>query len=306
MPEVEATIPVKPTSYKTRVTTTVDAAATATTTATATQPLEADSGVRTDSAPDSASKAETVFACGDTTGELSLTSADRLSEDTAKIVSKALEGGSLSRAELLQICRIAPHSADYYHLKWATRHMNFRAAEGIAEVHAQIGVDANPCSRNCRYCSFAAVSGIRRQAFELPISKIVEHAQTFEADGANCLTVMSTADYDFDKYLDVIRAIRANVSPELPIMANIGDFDYTQALRLKAAGVGSWISVPGTPGENDERYPRGQKRDQETRSEDETRRQHVHHCTGVQPDLRGSGHTGIREQAARSGLCPDQ
>jgi biotin synthase len=251
---------------------------------------------------------------------------DRLTENTERIVAKALNGNKLNRDDLLHLCSIAPHSADYYHLKWATRHMNYRATEGIAEVHAQIGVDANPCSKNCRWCSFAANSNIRTHSFELPLDEIIKHALAFEADGANCLTVMSTADFDFDKYLNIIAAIRKAVSPDMPLMANIGDFDYLQALKLKAAGVGSvyhairmgegvvtqsllqerldsieaaksaglklstclemigphcptaevidmmqlsismgpqnggigsWVSVPGTPGENDERFPRG-------------------------------------------------
>jgi biotin synthase len=267
-----------------------------------------------------------VFSYGDTTKELDLAADDKLTADTAQLVAKALNGDKLDRNDLLHLCGIHPHSADYYHLKWATRHMNYHAAEGVAEVHAQIGVDANPCSKNCRWCSFAAASDIRKRGFELSLDEIVKHARTFETDGANCLTVMSTADFDFDKYLSILAAIRESVSPNMPIMANIGDFDYLQALKLKAAGVGSvyhairmgegvvtqcslqtrldsieaaknaglklstclemigphcpaeqvvdmiqlsislkpqnggigsWVSVPGTPGENDERFPRG-------------------------------------------------
>jgi biotin synthase len=47
---------------------------------------------------------------------------------------------------------------------------------------------------------------------------------------------MSTADYPFDKFIDISREIRKSLRPETVLVANIGDFTREQAKKIQDAG----------------------------------------------------------------------
>ena len=157
-----------------------------------------------------------------------------------RIVDECLGGKRLGHADAVRLCEVEAYTPDYYVLKYALHHLAFEASGGIAEVHGQIGMDANPCaSGDCEFCSFAVMNSARpNEKHEMPLEKIVDYAKKYREAGANCLTLMITADYDWDQYLSYVEAVHAAV-PDLPIMGNTGDFDETQAAELKAAGAGS-------------------------------------------------------------------
>ena len=52
----------------------------------------------------------------------------------------------------------------------------------------------------------------------------------------NLMCLMVTANYDFDKFCEMGAAVREVINPEMPLMANIDDFSYEQALKLKESG----------------------------------------------------------------------
>lgn len=155
------------------------------------------------------------------------------------IVNAALEGTALEHEQIVRLCDVDEFSLDAYYINWAADRITRRASEGIAEVHAQIGIDANPCSKDCTFCSFAVSNTARTGAMEMPIETIIDYARTYVEEGTNCLTIMITADYDFGKYVDYLAQVREAVGPEMPITANMGDFDLPMAERLKQAGAGS-------------------------------------------------------------------
>lgn len=47
---------------------------------------------------------------------------------------------------------------------------------------------------------------------------------------------MTTADYPFDRYIEITSAVRKILSPNMPMVANIGDFGSEQAEELLNAG----------------------------------------------------------------------
>jgi biotin synthase len=73
----------------------------------------------------------------------------------------------------------------------------------------------------------------------MPLEEILEYVRAFMRQKVNGICVMATADYDFQRYLDVIAAVRKETGGETPLMVNIADFDYSQALELKNAGIRS-------------------------------------------------------------------
>ena len=165
---------------------------------------------------------------------------ERPSVDVLRIVDECLGGKLLGHADAVRLCEVEAYTADYYVLKYALRHLACEASGGVAEVHGQIGMDANPCATgNCEFCSFAVMNSARpNERHEMPLEKIIAYAKSYREAGANCLTLMITADYDWDQYLTYVEAVHAAV-PDLPIMGNTGDFDEVQAAELKAAGAGS-------------------------------------------------------------------
>ena len=165
---------------------------------------------------------------------------DKPSSDVLRIVDECLEGKLLGHADAVRLCEIEAFTPDYYVLKYALRHLTYRASGGVAEVHGQIGMDANPCaSGDCEFCSFAVMNNARpNEKHEMPLDRIIQYAKRYREAGANCLTLMITADYNWDQYLSYVEAVHAAV-PDMPIMGNTGDFDEVMAGELKAAGAGS-------------------------------------------------------------------
>jgi len=69
-------------------------------------------------------------------------------------------------------------------------------------------------------------------------------ARQAEAEGANAVYLMITADYPLSRYLEVATEIRRSLRPETPLVANVGDFTLPQAQRLKQVGfVGIYHAV---------------------------------------------------------------
>ena len=162
------------------------------------------------------------------------------SKDVLRIVDECLGGKLLGHADAVRLCEVEAFTPDYYVLMYALRQLAYKASGGIAEVHGQIGIDANPCATgNCEFCSFAVMNGARpNEKHEMPLDRIISYAKKYYEAGANCLTLMITADYDWDQYLSYVEAVH-NELPDFPIMANMGDLDEKMAGELKAAGAGS-------------------------------------------------------------------
>jgi biotin synthase len=71
---------------------------------------------------------------------------------------------------------------------------------------------------------------------EFDADEVITRAKAFEQEGANAIYLMTTAGYDFDKFVDIGKQVRKNLSPEMPLVANIGDFGPREAQTLLEAG----------------------------------------------------------------------
>lgn len=154
----------------------------------------------------------------------------------SRIIHKSLEGAILSAEEIAHLFRAPLFSRESALMLSAAREKGEKASHGLAEVHAQVGLNIAPCPNNCLFCSFAAENRVFTHRFELPAEKAVELAAGFERDGANAIYLMSTADYSFAKYIEISQEIRRSLRPETVLVANVGDFDAKQAKMLKDCG----------------------------------------------------------------------
>jgi biotin synthase len=152
------------------------------------------------------------------------------------IVKKVIDGEYPTAQDIRILLKIEPHSADAGFVMGAADAINRAASFGMAEVHAQIGLNLSPCSRNCSFCAFAERNNVFKEETELSAKDAVAIAQKAECDGANAMFVMSTGDYPFSKFIDISKEIREKLKPETVMIANIGDFGLKEAHQLKETG----------------------------------------------------------------------
>ena len=153
------------------------------------------------------------------------------------IVDKSMEGAGLAPTETEALYAVPAASAEGAYIRWAGQELSLASTGGKAEIHAQIGLNATPCPKNCLFCSFAACNKLRRGRYELPLEDVIEYAKLFEEGGANLILLMCTASYSYEKLLEAAHAVREVVSPDFPVLTNSFDLTYEQAVELKEAGI---------------------------------------------------------------------
>jgi biotin synthase len=152
------------------------------------------------------------------------------------IIKKSFDGLIVNQEEIASLFKVPLFSEESAMILAASRKKSESASNWLAEVHAQVGLNIAPCPKNCAFCSFAPRNKVFQEKVEIPIEDAVRKAQQFEADGANAVFVMSTADYPFEKFIDFSREIRKSLRPETILVANVGDFTKEQAIELKDTG----------------------------------------------------------------------
>ncbi len=70
----------------------------------------------------------------------------------------------------------------------------------------------------------------------MEIEEIIGRAKAADEIGSNALYLMTTANYQFERFLELGQEVHRSVSKNMPLVANIGDFGPREALRLKDAG----------------------------------------------------------------------
>ncbi|WP_300408621.1 radical SAM protein [Lagierella sp.] len=159
-----------------------------------------------------------------------------MDKKVSEIIQKSLSGTKPTVEEIAYLFKFDTNSQEVYNIRWAANKLARELSNNTAEVHAQIGIDASACYKNCEFCSFAAVNKLRSEKLEMPLEEILQYAKGYEKAGANLICLMITASYDFDKFIEVGREVRKVISSEMPLMANLDDFSYEQALKLKEVG----------------------------------------------------------------------
>ena len=161
-----------------------------------------------------------------------------------QIADDALAGKAPTRDDVMHLLKFDGYSVEAAYVCARARELGMRACGGRGFVYAQIGVDEHPCPENCRFCSFAAAhyqasAESEPGSLEVPIGRIVHYAKLFDAEGVDLVSLMATAALDFERYLDMVRAVRASVSDRVVVMANAGDLTLEQAQALREAGAGA-------------------------------------------------------------------
>ncbi len=135
----------------------------------------------------------------------------------------------------LSLLALPPDCIESYRVMAEANRLCKELSGGKAEIHAQFAVNLSPCNCECLFCSFAHINGIFKESRELSPEDAVAHVRRFEADGANAVFMMSTAQNAFDRYLEIAQEVRKSLKPETVLIANVGDQSLQKA-RLKDVG----------------------------------------------------------------------
>ncbi len=151
-------------------------------------------------------------------------------------MDRALGGDEIDPGQALQLLKTDEESPEMYAIFSAANMLTRNQYGDRGEVYGTIGINLWPCPKSCNFCSFGADWNLIRSPTELSVEEAVATARSLEAEGANAIFLMTTADYPFDRFTHIARAIRKVISPKMPMIANIGDFDSEKAKELAGAG----------------------------------------------------------------------
>lgn len=160
----------------------------------------------------------------------------QLDSKVTHTVTKVFDGHHLTRDEIVFLLEIPLHSPDVGFVMACADAINRAASNGNAEVHAQIGVNLSPCPNNCSFCAFAAKNKVFKERNELSVEDVTQLALRAEKEGANAIFFMTTGDYPFSEFTEISRQVRKELGHDTVMIANVGDFEYEEAMQLKEAG----------------------------------------------------------------------
>lgn len=103
-------------------------------------------------------------------------------------------------------------------------------------IFAQIGLNAEPCSVNCKFCSMGKSHYMMESTWRKDIDSIIAEAKDLVEEGINDLFLMTTADYPIDELINTAMQVIKILPDNIRFVANAGDFDDRVANKLKEAG----------------------------------------------------------------------
>ena len=152
------------------------------------------------------------------------------------IFDKIATNIELSKEEVVKLLSVDVTGAEYYHLLYLARNWSKETFGNRGYVFAQIGINAEPCSVNCNFCSMAMGHYVLPSRWQKTVDEVAAGVKQLVVDRANDIFLMTTADYPVEKFIEIGKAVRPHIPPEIRFVANIGDFDLPTAYRLKEAG----------------------------------------------------------------------
>lgn len=142
----------------------------------------------------------------------------------------------LNKSDAIELLEIKNNSDNFYKLLSLANEMTRHEYKNQGIIFAQIGLNAEPCLVDCKFCSMSKSNYVMDGIWKKEIDAILSEAEAFFESGINDLFLMTTADYPVNDFLHIAARIKKILPDGVRLVANIGDFDYTTALKLKEVG----------------------------------------------------------------------
>lgn len=155
---------------------------------------------------------------------------------TQTILAKIQHHEPMTRTEALYLLGLPLHSDDCYLLMAAANRLSQQSSHSRGTIYSQVGINVWPCPENCDFCYLGSKHGLIKELHELSPAQVMTAALNFEAAGADEVYLMTTANYPFDRFLEIGQTVRRALHPPTILVANIGDFKQPEAYQLLDAG----------------------------------------------------------------------
>lgn len=154
-----------------------------------------------------------------------------------KALEKVKEGDyDLSVSEIIDLLEIDTQSGEFYELLSVSNALSRRKFGGRGYVFTQIGINAEPCTVNCKFCSMAASHYAMDSQWEKNAADVCAELSCLQEGYFDDFFLMTTADYSQDEFVSIGKAVKPLLREDQKLVANIGDFDLKTASQLKEAG----------------------------------------------------------------------
>lgn len=152
------------------------------------------------------------------------------------ILKKIDTGYVLSKLDAVSLLEIDNKSEEFYKLISKANELTRKAFDNKGYVFIQIGINADCCSGNCKFCSLAKDSFSINTHFNKTSDEIIKQVKLIDFTLVDALFLMTTADYNKEAFLDIGAQVKKCLPPNVNLVANIGDFDTEYASKLKNIG----------------------------------------------------------------------
>ncbi|MFV0266394.1 MAG: hypothetical protein ACK5HT_04585 [Draconibacterium sp.] len=143
---------------------------------------------------------------------------------------------NLDDSEILALLEIENGSNEFYRLLHVSNSLSREKFGNKGYVFTQIGINAEPCSKNCRFCSMGFDHYSLDSKWRKDVDIIKAEMRKLKEFVFDDFFLMTTADYPIDRFIDISKKVKLLLSPDQKFVANIGDFDDETAKELKNAG----------------------------------------------------------------------
>jgi len=153
------------------------------------------------------------------------------------ILARALEGQAPNRDEMIHLLRCSECSLEAAQLRAVSNHLSRKRTDNHAFLSGQIGYSTAPCRGDCVFCVFAAGHSTFPNT-EMSVEEVMVHAQKFSSNELlGNLFLMSMHDFDVDRFIELLRAVRAALPQSVALTSNVGNLTLEEAKRLKKEGL---------------------------------------------------------------------
>lgn len=152
------------------------------------------------------------------------------------IMKKVEDKIPLSKSDAISLLETDNKSPEFYQLLSKANEMSRSQYKNKGYVFVQIGINSSSCSGNCKFCSLAKDSFAMNVNYEKSADEIISQVQSDSLDKVDSIFLMTTEDYNKEKFLTMGAAVKEILPSHINLVANIGDFDISYAKQLKEVG----------------------------------------------------------------------
>ena len=153
-----------------------------------------------------------------------------------KIFEKIENNRNLNKEEIIKLLQIENYSECYYRLLFIANKLSQKEYKNKGYIFAQIGLNSEPCSGNCKFCSLGNDNFSAEEIQSKSEEEILNATKSFTNSDIHSLFLMTTADYDFEKLIFIGKKVRDILPGKIKLVVNTGDFDLESGSKLKDAG----------------------------------------------------------------------